>query len=747
MAEADALAGIRVIDFGQYIAGPMTGMLLSDFGADVIKVDPPGGPRFKTAANATWNRGKRSIVLDLKHPDDLATARKLIATADVVIENFRPGVMERLGVGPKAMTAANPRLVYCSLPGFGSDDPRARMRAWEGVVAAPTGCYSSNAYLENTTRPVYTAVPFSSAFGAFLGVCAITASLIGRERSGQGQIVEVPLFNATFNAFSGKVMRRVGDPELPIVTRWSHVRCKDGHWFMYLANRLNKHLLELPEMAQWKDAKLPPQELERKIDALFKTRTASEWEDFCATVGLEGIACITGKDWLHHPLAEETATVADFDDPELGRFRGFNINPRLSDTPGRVQGPRAKLDEHRAEILRELSSPRPAPSPAAATREMLKGVLEGIKVVDLGIILASPTAGRTLAEFGANVIKVDSAHRNPVNWHNDVNRAKRMILLDLKKPEGLEIFWKLMEGADVMLENFRMGVADKLGIGYEAAKARNPGVVYSSVNAYGKPGKYAKRPGREVLAQGIAGMQVRLGSEVPVINPFNGCDYCTGLMSVYGILLSLFDRRRTGKGQWVNSALIYGATLLQTNLLQDYAGKVWDEPHGQDCLGTGPLYRAYRCRDDAWVFMAAHDVGIAGCEELADLDGMSGKALESGLEARFRERTASAWVECLTKAGIAAQPVALKLTEITEDPIVRKLGLAVTREHAEMGMVITAAPGVRMSPNPVQLGCPAPKPGADAAELLAEIGMADQLDRLVREGVVVVDGIKAGGAS
>lgn len=744
MAEADALEGIRVIDFGQYIAGPMAGMLLADFGAEVIRVDPPGGPRYKTAANATWNRGKRSIVLDLKQPADLDTARKLIASADVVIENFRPGVMDRLGLGAKAMTDTHPRLIYCSLPGFGSDDPRAGMRAWEGVVGAASGCYSSNAYLENDTRPVYTAVPFSSAFGAFLGVVAIAACLNARERSGQGQAIEVPLFNATFSAFSGKVMRVVGEPEPGITTRWSHARCKDGQWLMYLANRLNKHLLELPEMAPWRNAALSTEQLDEQLQALFRTRTSSEWEDFCASVGLEGIACLHGKDWLHHPLAEETSTVADFDDPELGRFRGYNINPRLSATPGRVRAPRAKLDEHRAQILKELETSRP--SPAAATRELLRGALDGVKVVDLGIILASPTAGRTLAEFGADVIKIDSAHRNPVNWHNDVNRAKRMILLDLKKPDGLEVFWKLMEGADVMLENFRMGVADKLGIGYEAARERNPGIVYSSVNAYGRPGKYAKRPGREVLAQGIAGMQLRLGSEVPVINPFNGCDYCTGLMSVYGILLSLFARRRTGRGQWVNSALIYGATLLQTNLLQDHAGKVWDEPHGQDCLGTGPLYRAYEC-SDGWLFMAAQDCGIAGCRELADICALSGIELERALEHRFRERRATEWVDALARAGIAAQPIALKLTALTEDPIVRNLGLAITREHAELGMVTTVAPGIKLSRTPVTAGCPAPKPGADAAELLAEIGMGDNLERLVREGVVVIEGIKAGGAS
>jgi crotonobetainyl-CoA:carnitine CoA-transferase CaiB-like acyl-CoA transferase len=145
MADASVLDGVRVIDFGQYIAGPMAAMFLADQGAEVIRIDPPGGPRYNTPANATWNRGKRSIVLDLKKPADAETARKLIATADVVIENFRPGVMDRLGLGHAAMAKTNAGLVYCSLPGFGQDDPRANVKAWEGVLAAATCAFSAPA--------------------------------------------------------------------------------------------------------------------------------------------------------------------------------------------------------------------------------------------------------------------------------------------------------------------------------------------------------------------------------------------------------------------------------------------------------------------------------------------------------------------------------------------------------------------------------------------------------------------------
>ena len=158
---SSVLDGVRVIDFGQYIAGPLTAMLLADQGADVIRVDPPGGPLWDTPANATWNRGKHSITLHLKQPDDLAVATRLIASADVMIENFRPGVMERLGLGWQTASSSNPRLIYCSLPGFASDDPRAQVRAFEGVIGAATATYRSPT--PDDDRPVYTAIPIASS--------------------------------------------------------------------------------------------------------------------------------------------------------------------------------------------------------------------------------------------------------------------------------------------------------------------------------------------------------------------------------------------------------------------------------------------------------------------------------------------------------------------------------------------------------------------------------------------------------
>ena len=745
---AGVLDGIRVIDFGQYIAGPMAAMFLGDHGADVIRVDPPGGPRWNTPANATWNRNKRSIVLDLKNESDRETARQLIASADVVIENFRPGVMERLGVGAKAMTEANPRLIYCSLPGFGADDPRAQVRAWEGVLGAAIGAYRATHATEG--RPVYTVIPYSSAYAAFLCAVTVAMALNARERSGLGQRVEIPLFDASFTVVGARGLlvngKSVPEPEF----NWSRqLPCKDGRWLMYVANNKKfEAFIEAIGMDKWRDARLPPEALAQKFDETMRARTAQEWEDFIAEIGSEGVICHTSAEWLKHPQALDSKIIGDYEDPVLGAFRGPGINTRLSVTPGAVRTPRAKLDAHRAEILEELSTGTLPPlsrgrvGKGVAGTEVLHSALQGIKVVDLCIVLAGPTCGRTMAEFGADVIKIDSPHTKTVLRHNDINRAKRSILIDLKTKEGLEIFWKLVDEADVVLQNFRAGVADRLGIGYEQVRARRPDIVYGYMNTFGSVGPYASRPGHEQIGQAVSGMQVRFGSAKPATAPFAANDYGTGLMACYGVALALLHRRRTGEGQFVDSALAYTATMLQSALLQSYDGKEWNEPHGQEATGSGPLNRLYQARD-GWLFLAARPEDLANCAELAG-SNVGGVLTRRNLEHVMRTRTIDDWVQRLTTAGIGANRVMPSLPEVMTDPITQARGLAITRDHEGFGSITTTAPGIKLSRTPVTIGRVAAKPGTDAASVLAEIGMSGELERLIREGVIAVDGVTAG---
>ena len=760
---AGALDGIRVIDFGQYIAGPLVGMLLADQGADVIKVDPPGGPRWKTPANSTWNRGKRSIVLDLKQDGDLSTARELVQGADVVVENFRPGVMDRLGLGATAMTQANPRLVYLSLPGFASDDPRASAPAWEGILGAATATYRPRPLENGTDQPVFTAIPISSNYGAFQGAVATIMALISRGRDGVGQRVEVPLFDATF-ASIGRAGMRVHEEQATVVDRrgiWGGVfQCKDGRWVRFSGSG-NQNLQEFVDAAgisSWRGEGLTDlerlsrepdlaAEVERRVRELFKTRTAQDWEDLVAEAGSECTMCRTSEEWFSHPQALESKMVIDVQDPVYGRMLQPGINARMSLTPGEVRHPAPVPDQHREEILSEVASQRPATAPQSMEGTM-GSVLSGVKVLDLCIILAGPTCGRTLAEYGADVIKIDNPSRgSTVSSHNEVNRAKRSILLDLKTEEGLNVFWRLLEDADVVAQNYRAGKLEKLGLSYEEVRKRKPDIIYASLNAFGHLGPWAGRPGHEQFAQAATGMDRRFGGDGPPTTQPNAInDYGTGYMGAYGVALALLHRQRTGQGQHVDSALAYTAMIHQSPYMQLYNGKTWDETRGLDALGDGPLHRAYQAKD-AWLFVGAQEsdlVGMAGVDGLSGIDSMEGEALTRSLEERFKSDTVQAWVQRLNEAGIGAHRVLPATSELLDDPWAIDHGLSITREHDEIGLVTGFGPSPRLSRTPVAPGRPAPKPGAQGREILEELGLGHQFDRLVEQGVILTDGVAAG---
>ena len=762
---AGALEHIRVIDFGQYISGPLAGMLLADQGADVVRIDPPGGPRWQTPANSTWNRGKRSITLDLKRADDAAIARSLIESADVVIENFRPGTMDRLGLGAEAMTQANPRLVYCSIPGFASDDPRAAMPAYEGVVGAASATFRPPN--PDSPRPVYTAIPIASVYGAFQSVVAITVALNARERDGVGQSIEVPLFDSMFQSI-GRFGVRVHNaaPAIPTLQElWGGIfECSDGQYVRFggPGNQNFRQFVAAAGITSWDDEGLTdfdrpldvPQfhaEAQRRIRELFLTRTAQEWEDLIAEAGSEGAVCRTSAEWFDHPHARAAQMVVEVDDPTYGKMLQPGINARMSVTPGRVRGPAPAPDQHREEILAELK-PRPASEASAAGasvhEDAMRSALDGVKVLDLCIILAGPTMGRTLAEYGANVIKIDNPRRgSTVARHNDINRGKRSILLDLKSDEGRNVFWKLLEDADVVAQNYRAGSLERMGLGYEEVKKRKPDIIYASLNAYGHVGPWAERPGHEGFAQATAGMTRRFGGDgVPESQPNPVNDYGTGFMGAYGVALALLHRQRTGEGQHIDSALAYTAMTLQSPFMQIYDGKEWNETGGQDALGTGPLHRAYQA-SDGWFFIGVPESALSrlsGLEGLSGIDALRGDALASSLEERFQGNSVAFWVERLAAAGIGAQRVITNVRELMTDPWVESHGLSITREHDELGPVTTCGPAPRLSRTPVRPGIPAPKPGSHAREILEEHGLGSRYQTLLDSGVILTDGVAAG---
>ena len=507
---ASVLDGVRVIDFGQYIAGPLTAMLLADQGADVIRVDPPGGPMWDTPANATWNRGKRSIMLNLKQPDDLAVATRLIASADVVIENFRPGVMDRLGLGPQTASSLNPRLHLLLAARV-----CVRRSARSGARLRGSG-RRRHRHLSLTYRRLTTgrSIPPSRSLRTMLPCRPSSASLwrcMARRRDGVGQRLEVPLFDSTFPSIGARAMR-VHDPAHIVPTPrgiWSGgFECADGRWVQFggSGNQNFRNFVEAAGITAWdqegltdierlmRDPQLRAKHL-RRARALFKTRTAQDWEDLVARAGSECAVCRTSAEWFEHPHARASQMVLEVDDPSMARccsqastFACRGLQARCA---GRRRSPISigRRSLRRSEA-RQHARRRPCDrgDDAGGTRWRARA----------GPLHHSgwPHVGRTLAEFGADVIKIDNPMRGGfVSSHNDVNRGKRSLLLDLKSAAGRDVFWRLLEGADVVAQNYRAGKLDKLGLSYEDVRQRKPDIIYASLNAFGHVGPWASRPG------------------------------------------------------------------------------------------------------------------------------------------------------------------------------------------------------------------------------------------------------------
>ena len=286
-----------------------------------------------------------------------------------------------------------------------------------------------------------------------------------------------------------------------------------------------------------------------------------------------------------------------------------------------------------------------------------------------------------------------------------------------------------------------------MGIGYEQVKLLKPDIIYASLNTYGHEGPWADRPGHEQLAQAATGMQERYGGDDrPTLQPYAINDYGTGFMGAYGVVLALHHRNRTGEGQHIDSALTYTACTLQSQFFQEYDGKQWDEPRGQNTLGTDPLNRAYQT-SDGWLFMSTSDSSLSAIGEIPGLQSTKGKIdieLEQALEINMKESSTNHWIHLLSKSGIASHQVIFNPQELLTDKWVIEHGLSVTRLHDDLGRITTTGPAPRLSLSPVDVGRPAPRPGSDAKEILSEIGMETIFDQLVEQNIIYTKGIVAG---
>ncbi|MDE2700136.1 MAG: CoA transferase [Gemmatimonadota bacterium] len=790
------LTGIRVIDFGHYIAGPLTGMLLADQGAEVIKVDRPGRPDWDTPANGVFNRGKQRITLDLKNVDDLAMAVKLIRSADVVIENFRPGVMQRLGLGAEEMTALNPGLVYLSLPGFASTDERAPIRAFEGIISAAIGQYTDLQSRRPDLPPVYTPMPLGSTYGAIHGAIAVTLALYAREESGRGDVIEVSLVGAAMSAMA-VIMLDVADKPARYGTPSNAGRQKqrssagspfsgtfragDGQWLYIIAaghSRNSRSLVKALEVYDDLIAEgmvdVPVYEnlhltnnipdsshlssewnlkAREKIESVLASEPAQHWVDVLTAAGVPCTIQRTAQAWLHKSETEEAALTVVVDDPEYGSMRQLGVQTWLAKTPDECAVPRPSRP-FVGDVEPKLNGDIAA--------SLGKPILEGVRVLDLSNVLAGPASARTLAEYGAEVIKIDppEPYFGPriSSWFPlEVSPGKRSVILNLKDEAGRAAFMKLVETADVIVHNFRPGVAQSLGIDYDAVKRCKPDIVYLNLTAFNgpRPGPWMNRPGFDPLLQGSTGIQMRYAGEgnKPILHGWASCiDYITGYSATYGAVLALLKRRRSGVpdgGDFVTTSLAQGGQLVQAPFMYACeAGCSGDEPAGQDAVGEHALHRMYRARD-GWVFLGGleHEMDklrcVAGLENTPDED--AGEFLED----EIKKRDVAYWVKVFNEVGLAGHRIdsledirEMFLHEVCDENLDawddgRSISIVRFTDHPVGSAVDLAPPAyVRLKNAPVQLLYACPKQGAHTREILGELGYDDDyVDGLIAKGI------------
>lgn len=755
-----ALDKIRVIDFGHYVAGPVTGMLLADQGADVIKIDPPGGPRFIAESNATWNRGKRAIALDLHDPADLAVAKQLVATADVVIENFRPGVMERLGLGEAQTRIINPELIYVSIPAFGPEDPRASMPGWEGVVMAALDGYRPHVDYRHLIQqlhrrpdqrdglPAYTVEPVASMFAALLSAVGVSAALRVRDMTGRGQRVQVPLFDALVQAAGMYAVARL--PFKPTwgstVSAWNHqYRCQDGRW-LHLACQDPHHAERLAEMighpelvSRTEDGNHPlPDEGSDTIltlERLFRSAPAEAWETRLHEAHLPGVVCRSAEEWVAHPMATQSGFLIDVDDPVLGPMTQPAPPVVLADAPATPRRPAPKPDQHRHEILAEVQEGRFLPQRERHPISAVHGPLSGIRVVDLGVGVAGPACGRTLAELGAEVIKVDEPTIRSIGHHQDLNRGKRTILLDLEDDGSYNRLMDLIATADVVIESFPPGDAEDLGLDYATLRAERPQIVYASISAYGKHGPWHDVAGSGETADAMTGMQVRFGGAgQPTVWPYGALsEYGAGYATAFGIIMALRELKWSGVGQRVDATTTGTSGFLQSAFLLDHQTKRWTEPSGPGVLGLGPIQSLYAC-NDGWIFLGARNPA-----QLAPMFNDAGPGLAARLAAWCAERSVDEAVAKLLENGLGAHRLTW-LNDALSDPVVVRRGLSLIRDHGgEIGLLRTTGPAQWLSRSVVTARYPAGRVGSDTVGVLNEVNeIHAAIEAAVRKAVAAL---------
>lgn len=375
-------AGVRILDFTQVFAGPFSSFQLALMGADVIMIEKPGGEGSRTSViSKEWSErkmapawqathaSKRAITLDLKNPKAIDVVKQLAQTADVVLENFRPGVMDRLGVGYKALSAINPKIIYCAMTGFGQEGPEANTRAYDGKIQALTGVMSVTGHPE--MGPTRAGFAICDALTGMTGAYAVASALFQRTRTGQGQFIDVAMYDSTLSFMSpaicdwtiaGHRQRQYGNQAISRQPTANLFKCKDG-WILLAVNRDNQFVALMTEIGRADVVEDPrfkeigprtdnEAQLREIIEDAFAAETAEVWEKRLNAVGAPAARPRTLEEAVNVPQLAYREVLQTYDTP-YGKQTIIGSGIKMAhDGPG-VDRPPPGVGEHIDEVLRE----------------------------------------------------------------------------------------------------------------------------------------------------------------------------------------------------------------------------------------------------------------------------------------------------------------------------------------------------------------------------------------------------------
>ena len=659
------LSGIRVVDLSSSWVGAHMGLFFADQGAEVVCVEPPDGSTLRDSA--AWpflGRGKHSVVIDLTAPEGAQRARRLSLAADVVVQTWRPGTAERLGLGYDDLAAGNAGLVYTSVSGFGPRGALAGLAGYEALVMAKLGFAVQFTAFTPRGGPAYCSVPYATFSAAHTALHGTLAALYERERSGLGQHVESSLAQGMaaqdpwrwFLAFIARqypeayeAAEPIGDDGIPnhsFAFRLLVALSSDGHWMQF--SQVSPHLfaafmraLGLDWMLDDPDWSTAPEfddrdrrrELWERMLTAVRSKTLAEWQEiFDEDPDVWAEVFRRGAELLDHPQIVHDDRVVSIDDPERGPVRQpgpLVAGPGSGRRPSR---PAPGLGSDTVTASWEAAPRQPVAEPAVTGST---APLAGVTVVEFGTYYAAPYAGAILADFGARVIKVESLDGEPMRMMMGFPEAgaakslqgKQSIALDLATDEGRAIAHRLVAGADIVMQSYRAGVDARLGVDAASLQAVNPDVIYVSSPGYGAGGPCGHRPAfaptigagagagwrnvgptvdpaDELDLDGVKEASLRLGMATQVGGNADGCSAVVVASAMIAGLLAARrgNGSRSGGTTLVTSMLTTMAHVLCKDCVA-YEGRPPTPTADPELHGLSAAYRLYRAAR-GWVFLA-----------------------------------------------------------------------------------------------------------------------------------------------